>query len=199
MDWLVGYQHYRIDEDVQIRSAATSIDSGGNIPFETVITTTDRFGTQNEFHGGMLGLSAEFEQGCWSWGFLAKAALGRMHQTVRIAGETITAVPGQAPSQSSAGLLAQPSNSGTFSQDQFLVVPELGLNVGWHLHPCVDLTLGYSFIYWANVVQPGEQIQLNVNPTQVPGPPTGAATPSFQFRETDYWVHGLNLGLSVRY
>ena len=54
------------------------------------------------------------------------------------------------------------------------------------------------------MVRPGEQIDVAVNSTQVPtsvlfGPLTGPARPAFNFRQSDFWAQGLNLGLEFRF
>ena len=47
--------------------------------------------------------------------------------------------------------MALPSNIGHYSRDQFSVVPEVGLNVGYQLTRHVSLSAGYTCIYWSNV------------------------------------------------
>jgi hypothetical protein len=59
--------------------------------------------------------------------------------------------------------------------------------------------LGYSFLYWNDVVLAANQIDLQVNPTQLPGPPVGELRPLFQFQRTDFWAMGLNFGVEYRY
>ena len=70
----------------------------------------------------------------------------------------------------------------------------LGGHSGWRW------TFGYTFLYWSGVARPGDQIQLDVNPSQFP-PPTRTVTarPDFQLHTTDFWAQGLNFGLAYRY
>jgi hypothetical protein len=64
--------------------------------------------------------------------------------------------------------------------------------------------VGYTFLYWSQVVRPGNQIDTTVNTTQVPthpefGPLTGPAQPMVPFRTTDFWAQGISLGVEVTF
>lgn len=63
-------------------------------------------------------------------------------------------------------------------------------------------TAGYSLIYMGNVVRPGDQVDLDVNPNLLPPenvPFSGPLRPQFNFVETDYWVQGLSFGGEFRW
>ena len=65
-----------------------------------------------------------------------------------------------------------------------------------------DPTLGYTIIYWSNVVRPGHQMDLDVNEDLLPPPEdpvTGVRRPAFSFDTTDYWVQGINVGAEYRW
>ena len=135
---------------------------------------------------------------------LGKVALGATHQEVRISGTTDFTDPGVAPVRQQGGLLALPTNIGSYSRDQFSVVPEIGINVGRQVTDHLRLFAGYTLLYWSGVVRPGDQIDFGVNPTQLPtptGPGTlvGEARPAFAFRNTDLWAQGVNLGLELNW
>jgi hypothetical protein len=54
------------------------------------------------------------------------------------------------------------------------------------------------------VARPGEQIDREINPTQLPrfnggGNLAGAGRPAFTFKDNDFWVQGINFGLEYRY
>jgi hypothetical protein len=62
--------------------------------------------------------------------------------------------------------------------------------------------VGYSFIYLSNVVRPGEQIDLDVDPLWIPSDPAapgGRNNPSFAFNDSGYYIHGLTLGGEYRW
>src|SRR5262249_26759210 len=130
----------------------------------------------------------------------AKVALGTNQERADIDGNTVVTVPGFAPVTRPGGLLAQSTNSGHHRRSDFGVVPEVGANLGFQVGQHLRGFVGYSFLYWSEVTRPGGQIDLGVNPTQIP-PSTlvGAARPAFSFHQTDYWAHGVNFGIEVRY
>jgi hypothetical protein len=122
---------------------------------------------------------------------------------VRISGTTVITEPGLAPNVQ-GGLLALPTNIGTYSRDRFSVVPEIGVNVGCQVTNRLRVFAGYTFLYWSNVVRPGDQIDTTINPTQLPsaaGPGTlvGPARPAFAFHETGFWAQGINVGVQFRW
>ncbi|HEX5104788.1 MAG TPA: BBP7 family outer membrane beta-barrel protein [Pirellulaceae bacterium] len=199
LDVLAGYQFIRLDDALTINNVQTSIDPNSVFPFGTVIDNLDSFATRNEFHGGQLGIAAEYCGCCWNIELLAKLALGGVHEEVAIAGRTITAEPGAAPVVTSGGLLAQPTNIGRYQRGRLAIIPEVNVNLAYDVNPCWRLTLGYSFLYWSNAVLAGNQIDRAVNLSQVSGPLVGPARPQFTFNRTDYWVQGMNFGLQYRW
>ena len=70
------------------------------------------------------------------------------------------------------GILALPSNIGSYSRSVFGVIPEAGLTLGVQPINHVRLTAGYSFLYWNAVARPGDQIDPRVNRGAIPGDPT---------------------------
>lgn len=194
-----GYQFARIDEALHVRSILTNIDPGGTLPVGTQTTVDDLFSTRNEFHGGSIGLRWRRETGQVQWEALAKVGLGNLRREVLIDGRSVTITPGGGTSELDAGLLAQPSNAGTHVDNRFAVVPELGIRLWWDATPWLRLEAGYWAMFWNHVAQAAEQIDLAVNPTQVPGPPVGDPAPVFSLRDTDYWIHGLSLGGRIEF
>ena len=164
----------------------------------------DSFLTQNDFHGAELGVKGEWTTGRWSLGLLGRLALGNVKQRVAINGSTDVMVMGMPQPTETGGLLALTTNIGTYEQDSFAVLPELGANLGLQITERLRGTIGYSFVYWSNVVRPGDQIDLDLNQTFIPRFGGGTAgsgfrRPEFNFRETDYWAQGLNVGLDYRW
>ncbi len=98
----------------------------------------------------------------------------------------------------------QPTNLGTRGRDTFAVVPEVQVKAGWQVRPGVRTFASYNFLYWSSVARPGDQIDPVVNTNLVPtsttfGNPGGPARPAFNFRETDFWAQGVNVGLQLRW
>jgi hypothetical protein len=101
--------------------------------------------------------------------------------------------------------LALPSNIGNFTRDQFAIVPEIGVNVGWHPTSHLRLFVGYNFLYWSNVLRPGDQIDRVLDITQIPNFNTNGTNPSPQlrpvvpFKDVGFWAQGATFGLELKY
>ncbi|HUT91730.1 MAG TPA: BBP7 family outer membrane beta-barrel protein [Thermoguttaceae bacterium] len=193
LDFLVGYRYMHLDEDLVIREDLQSLNPIAPTEFDI----TDAFDTENDFHGAEIGLLLEYERCRWSLEVLAKIALGNSHQVARINGDTTITTYG-VPDGYPGGILAQRTNIGEYGDDQFAVVPEVGITLGYQLTCRLRATFGYSFIYWSDVARPGEQIDTRLNPNLFPPeqvPFSGALRPRFVFRDTDFWAQGLNFGV----
>jgi hypothetical protein len=202
---IAGFRFLNLDEDLTITERLTLLPTAPPpfVPGST-ITVTDRFETRNWFYGPQVGVRAEWWRGRNFVNVLGKVALGVTHQEVIASGTTTFTTPGGASVTQPGGLLVQATNAGSRSRNRFSVVPEIGINVGRQLTDRLSVFAGYSFLYWSNVVRPGDQIDLGVNPTQLPTPAgpgvlVGPARPAPVFRETSFWAHGLNVGLAVNW
>ncbi|MFN4259617.1 MAG: BBP7 family outer membrane beta-barrel protein [Gemmataceae bacterium] len=203
----LGFRVLDLDEGLEIIEnliAQTTIatDRGNILPGDT-INVTDRFDTDNVFYGAQIGLGTEYQYGRWFVDMKAKLAVGGVAQKVHINGFQVIQTAGGVQ-EFTGGLLALPSNIGRHSRGRVAVVPEWNVNVGYQLHPHCRAFVGYSFLYLSNVVRPGDQIDLNVDVTQIPNfatdaQPANVNQPAVLFRDTDFWAQGLNFGLEFRY
>ncbi len=200
VDFLVGYRYARLADDLQMDESKTSTDPQSTVPVGTTLALSDRFQTLNEFNGAEIGMLAQWRRCCWSLDLLMKLGLGNTNSHVSIDGSTTITEPTQNPATYPGGVLALPSNMGNYPQNQFSMVPEVGVTIGYDLTCRLRTTVGYSLVYWSNVARPGEQIDTNENRSQVPpGTLVGAPFPQFRYASTDYWAQGLNLGLDYRF
>lgn len=193
LDLVAGYRYLRLEEGLTISEDFISSDPLAPVAFQI----RDEFDTENRFHGGEIGLLWQARRCRWSLDLLGKVALGNTEQSVSIDGRTTTVLDGIATTNP-GGLLALRSNSGRFEQDEFAVVPEVGITLGYQVVQNLRATFGYTFLYWSNVARPGEQIDLAVNPNLLPPvnePVVGEQRPAFAFRETGYWAQGLDFGV----
>ncbi|MCI0376598.1 MAG: BBP7 family outer membrane beta-barrel protein [Gemmataceae bacterium] len=200
-DMLGGFRFLDLGEQLTV-SNQTVFGTAPVLLSDATVTTFDSFTTHNKFYGGQLGA----ETG-WVWNNVwlnayGKVAVGINRQNVLIEGRTDVIAP-TAPLGSltaQGGFLAQPSNSGRFSRDEFAVVPEVGVNVGYKVCENFRLGIGYTFVYFDNVLRPGEQME-GVAATRPPLFFLGqaGAGPTFTFRETDFWAHGVNVRVEVSY
>ena len=200
VDFLLGYHYAKFEERLNIDGSTTYIDPLGVNRVGTVISSFDDFQTKNFFHGGELGLISKSTTGALTVELSTRISLGNNASQVKINGNTTTAVPNLAEQNSVGGLMALPTNIGTYSQNSFAFIPQVGLTLTHRFTNNLDLSFGYTFIYWSKVARPGQQVDRQINPTQIPpGPLVGVASPKFEFASTDFWTQGLQFGLLYRF
>lgn len=202
VDLLGGFRFLNLRETFTLDTTSPDLQPPG------VFDTHDFFGAQNYFYGGQLGTRVEYGTDRMFVTFTGKVAMGVMQERVQINGLLLTndldnhgavqAFPG--------GYLALPSNSGVHNRNEFGLVPEVGLSVGYYLTAQTRLTVGYNFLYVNDVLRPGNQIDRAINIFQAPAisgippqPVVGPLSPMFPIRSDDFWVHGLSFGLELRY
>ena len=196
VDVLAGYQFMRLDDRLFIASNSRITEFGGLLPFGTEIDVFDRFGTQNEFHGGQVGVRGRMARGSWSLDALSKLAVGTSRQQVAINGGTAITLPPGFENELGGGLLAQDSNSGIFERNRIIAIPEFTLNLKYHVNPNLSFHLGYTIIWWSDVVTSGDVIDRRVNLSQLSGPLAGPERPRFAFEDSSYWMQGMNFGMN---
>jgi hypothetical protein len=200
VDALVGYRALLLKEDLNVGENLTTLDLAG-LPNGT-IAVLDQFHTRNLFQGGQVGIDAEWWRGRWFLGARGAVAVGVVRETVEINGGTATAALGGTPIVQTGGLLALPTNIGTYHRTDFGYSPSLGLRLGCQWTPWLRTAIGYDVVYLNSVVRPGNQIDLAVNPAQVPpalGAPYVPARPAFAFHGTDFWAQGVSVSVEFRF
>ena len=197
VDLLFGYRAFSLDESLVISESLTSAASSGFVSAGTMFDVTDRFETENRFHGVEVGLLHTWQRRRWTFELLNKVALGNVRQRVDISGQTVITVPGSAPLVQPFGLLATPTNIGVYERDEFGVFSQTGLEIGYQVHCRLKLKAGYTFMYLSDTVRPGSAIDLNVNATQIDPlvPVSGPNQPEFRWDSESLILHGLNFGL----
>lgn len=184
-----GYRFLRLDEDLGI--ASTIQPMAADVLPGAFINTSDLFTTSNQFHGGDVGLQSDVRRGIWIFQTTGKIAMGNMHETVMIDGQT-TVFDGINTAYAHRGLLAQPNVIGFHHHDQFVVIPEFQFKLGLQLTPAVRATAGYDFMYVSRVVRPGNEVDLVIDPVT-------HFRPAAPIRPTDLWIQGFNTGLEFRF
>lgn len=198
IDFVLGWRFARLDESLRVAHSSQWSEAQGPIVVGTTKDVFDLFDTKSQFHGAELGVLFNERYGPWSLDLLMKVGLGNTRSEVFIDGQTVTTVPDAGSAPFTGGLLAQETNMGHYSQDDFAVIPELGVTLGYNVTCRLRLTFGYTFIYWHKVARPGDQIDRNVSQLP-PEAPAGAQRPEFALRTSDYWAQGLNVGLEYRF
>jgi hypothetical protein len=199
-----GPRYLDLDESITITENVQGL-AGAPAPFTNANTTAfDHFSTHNQFFGGQLGASGSYRLGRWSLDVRGQLGLGGTHQTVTIDGATQIVAANGAVQTFQGALLALPSNMGHFTRDRFSVVPEVGVNLSYHVTDRLRAFVGYNFLYWTNVARPGDQIDRVLDVTLIPAfapnvQPAGQNRPAVLFRDTDFWAQGLQLGLEYTF
>ena len=193
LDVIGGYRYDNIHDDLAI---TTFVQTAAN-----TFTYNDLFDVKNEYNAGELGFLGEIYRDCWTFSFLTKVALGNMKQVALINGEHI--ITGGGATQGAGGLLTQPTNinSNGYERDLLVWAPEANFKLSYAYSDRLSVTVGYSFMYWTRVALAGDQVDFNVNGTQLNGgtPVIGPLTPAFNWRDTDYWVQTIDIGGSINY
>lgn len=207
-DVLAGARYLNLEEDLRITENVQVLPGVPVFGGDHVIVQ-DRFATRNQFYGGQLGTVLGFNYNRWSLDLKGKVALGDVHQSIDVSGSQTLFLPNGTVQTFRGGLLALPSNIGHFSRDRFAVVPELGINIGYQVTDHLKAFVGYTLLYWSSVVRPGDQIDRVLDERQIPNffipgqplppPVKGASRPLLPFKESDFWAHGVNVGLEFTY
>lgn len=197
ISYLVGYRFAELEDQIGIHESTLAL-SGALAG--TTFDLRDEFNTKNKFHGGALGVVFECQSGGgWSWEAVAKVALGSTQSRVSVFGETIT-TNGAGSTTTQAGLLALPTNIGTFKDSYFSTVSEFGVTLRHDCQCGLSTTVGYTFLYWNDVARAGEQIDLGINTSQIPpGVLTGLVRPIVPFEKSAFWAQGIRCGVEYAY
>ena len=195
---LVGFRYMSLNETLLLHNSTT------DLVFNNTDVLNDHFDTQNQFYGGQIGSRVSWQRDRFSVDVTGKLALGVTHQVVNTYGDITQSGPGAfAPGTFPGGLFTQPSNIGRRSADEFGVVPTIELKLAYQITPRIRAFAGYDFMYWNQVVRPGNQIDRNINESQSPifggGALVGQASPAPLFNRSDFWAQGVNFGLEFRY
>lgn len=200
IDLGIGYRYTELDESLSITE---NLALTAPTPPGSFITMTDMFDTQTQFNGFDFGMFYTRHRGDWSLDMQGRFAIGANRQQINIRGNTTgnLATTPPTPLAGDDGLLVMASNMGNRSRDRISVMPEFRANLGYRITPRLKATVGYTFMYWSNVVRPGDQVDLNVDRNQVSGSPIASAGrfPEFRFNETDYWAQGVSFGGEYRW
>jgi hypothetical protein len=194
-DLLGGFRFIGLDDGLTIQENLLTLNNPGGS-----FIVQDRFSTQNRFYGGQIGFDSEVRWRRWFVDTKVMFAMGSMHESANIGGNTVVTAPGGAVSVFNGGLLALSSNSGKFSREMFAFAPELTVNLGYQFTDHIRGYVGYNVLYLSNVVRPGAIIDRSVNTDLLPPPLASLpARPAFAFKGTDFWAQGVNFGLEFRY
>jgi hypothetical protein len=203
IDGFIGYRHLNLADTIDINENLRVIDpSQGTVGF----LLNDHFATRNSFNGPQVGLEAELKLlRRWFVAGNVKLALGNVHQVVNIDGRTTFLTAGGAAEIGRGGLLALASNIGRHERDEFAVVTEFGIKLGFDLTEHLRMYAGYNVLFLSNSVRAGDQIDRTINFNQAPEPGnlnpgiSAPARPAVFFRQSDFWAQGGQFGIEYHW
>jgi hypothetical protein len=190
-DVLAGVRYLYLEDYLTIDAATDPADGGG--------ATHDRFDVKNAFYGGQLGVRHVLECENWRVETNFKVAVGDTNQKLNISGASLLPLFA-AGSTLPGGFYTAASNLGNTTTNTFGFVSEVGINVGYKLTDNIQLTAGYTYLFWDRVMRSGNQIDRNLNPALNPAfstitPTGGPASPQRQNAESSFWAQGVNVGV----
>lgn len=208
-DYLIGFRYLDLDEEFHMAQLTDLLPAGvgafrGTLVREPgLFSIGDKFTAYSQFYGAQVGVRKQYDCGLFYYRLQAKLAAGITRETVHIQGRTHLS-NGRGIVSTDGGLLALPTNSGRYTQQEFSLVPEAEITLGFRVTRHINVHLGYTFLYWSHVQRPGDVIDRTINPTQLPtsrqfGALAGPARPTFDFNHSDFWAHGVNIGLGFEY
>jgi hypothetical protein len=196
VDLIGGYRHVRLTDSVQIGETLLALDDVDGFVAGDLIGRFDTFRSVNHFHGAELGIESRMLRGNFVVVGLAKGAIGASHKSLTIAGQTLID-DGVAVTAFEGGVLALPSNIGRYSTQDFGAMGEIGVSMEWQPWNQMRLTLGYSWLYWSDVLRAPEQIDTRIDRDQLAPNAAPGARPAVNLQETSFWAHGLTGGIRI--
>jgi hypothetical protein len=207
-DLPLGVRYLNLHEVLNITSNSTALTAespafflgrGLGVGDKTIVT--DIFRGNNEFLGAEFGLRFEGRADGLRLMLEPRISIGATQQSAIIDGySALLPAGGGTPETTAGGLLAVGSNSGRFFRNQFTYLPETTATLSWQCFPCMRIQAGYNLTYWPNVQRPGTEISRTVNLSQVPtsasfNPTATATSPSFVFKDSNFLIQDLSLGV----
>jgi hypothetical protein len=209
---MAGFRFLDLDERLDIRSiSAFNRDLAAFpafLPFAgNTLQVSDSFATHNHFYGAQVGIAGKLVPAdCLFFECAFKMGLGETVEDLEIAGSQVRQLANSRRITSPGGLLALPSNIGHFHDDKFAQVPEIDLKISVPLTSHLTFSTGFSTLYWSRILRAGQQIERDLDITQIhnfppaaTAIPTGLNQPGVPFKQSDLWVLGINVGFELKF
>jgi Putative beta barrel porin-7 (BBP7) len=165
VDVLGGFRYLGLQEDLKAYAAGTV-----DLPPIEAGTAQARLTAQNNFWGPQVGARVGWHFSRWFVDVTGKLAMG-------VSNEGLTE---QAEAIGGGETVAAQFRR---SKDDFAVVPEFNLRVGYDITRNIHAFVGYDFLYISSVARPGNQDFFGPASVQSSG----------------YWAQGLNFGVEISF
>jgi len=190
---LLGVRYLALHEDLGLAYNTFVVSDSSSVD------RSDVFNTRNQFWGGNLGVRGEVNFCPWYASLSTQVGLGNMNESTVTQGVTTVNVPGVFKTTNVGGIFVQRSNLGRSTTNTFAAVPDVALELGYNLSCNVRVSLSYDFLYISAVARPGNQIDREVNLTQLGTMPFGPLAPVPITSQCGFWAQGINVGLTFRF
>ena len=199
VDMLGGYRFGRLVDRLTAHQQSTSLDALSGYDPGTILDRIDVFKSTNDFHGGEAGFAARWTRGCWSVELLGKVGLGATWTRVVVKGATTTTL-GNSTLTYLGGLLALPSNIGYYCQREVTLLSELGVSLRCQVTCDLSVSVGFDLLHWSRVGRAADQIDLCLDPGQIPpGLWTGETQPGLALDTSEFWAQGLHVSVEHQF
>lgn len=203
-----GWRYLMLDDALGVRDVAViSTGTPGGLPRERV-DAVDTFRSLTQFNGAEFGIMERWWRERASLQVIGTVALGGSTigtsiggstvaaETTGTPGDTTTVVTGRLP----GGLLALPTNAGSYDSALFAAAGEAGVAADYALWSQCRLSVGYTFLWLTTVGRAADQVDRVINPSQLGGGTlVGPASPTFRLRTTGFWAQGVSIGLEYQF
>jgi len=222
-----NYEIFRPDgvtdvETVVLNGATIQQPIVGNFPNPIQINSTsvDSIKVYNHFIGPQIGFNGEFKYNRWSVFGTGKLGIGVLHQVAKIqsvTSQTITkeysttqnnqliTATNTTTTTGNGGLLFSPYDNGKYDRNQFGLLPEINVKLGYNVTDRFKITAGYDFLLVSNVLRApgqtqfipyGNQVNYSANGQNVNSNQT-LQVPAFQYNNSNLIINGLNIGAQL--
>ncbi len=197
-DMVAGYTYNQLRNAVFQNFTSTTLLDGDGIVNGTVFQFQDRFATDNRFSGAHLGVLSNVVRKRVSLSTLAKISFGEMRSRTNIIGNGVTTVPGADPNDppdvtGGPGFFARTGNVGSYTNQSFAFMPELGIKLGYCIRPNMQVSVGYTLLMWSSVAMAGDQMDRIVSLTG------STQNPERLNNSSTFWMQSIDLGLGWSY
>jgi hypothetical protein len=206
-DLVAGFRYlgqkdeFRSDQSSTVLTPGTVGFGGVPAPPPDIVSLRDLLQTTNQFYGGQFGVQGRLQNGALLLDLGARVGLGLNQEHLEATGRTLlTNSTGQ--TQYLFGGLFVPPNLSRADRSPIGYMSEVNVRLGYRFARNWIASVGYTFLYWGNIIRPEGQINPNIDPRNVPSSlsynPSGPV-PQFALGTTNFWAQGLTFGLEYRY
>jgi len=201
-------RHFSIEDRLRISDRSSSTGgtlffNGGAVGDPTAsVAVSDSFTMLNRWYGGAAGLRINYNPGRFGLSVAVRLGVGASTQNLNIDGLT-TLQTASGTTAVAPGLLSASTGSITVKETKLSYAPEVRIRASYQLTSRISATVGYEYLYISDIARLGSNIPTRLNPINAPSSQnyltTGTKATFGNLSQTDFWLHGLTVGLSLSF